>query len=609
MADIFVSYATEDRERVAPIIEAIEKAGFSVWWDRKLITGPSYSKAIRDQLDAARCVVVVWTRHSITSDWCLDEANDGLQRAILVPILIDDVRVPLGFGQAQTASMIGWPEFNNTTALINGIRACLVTDEAQGTSTEMAVPADETTNVSAILSRNLGEISLAVLPFENLSGDPNKDYFSDSVTDALINRLAQIDTLKVISRTSTMRFKGQRAPLRQIAEALGARRIIEGSVVSTSDRVRIAVQLIDVDSDALEWSASYDRELIDILAVQDEIAQSVFEQVGARIAPQPIGKPRGEKVNSLAYDEYLRGRHLISQLTAESVGEGIELIKRCIALAPDYAPAHAAIADAYVQINQWGQLERLGNHLEEARRAAETAVRLDPNLADAYYALARVEYADWNWSGAELGFQRAVALNASLSEAYRNYALLMTLFGRDDAAIGLAERAVALAPLATPAHDDLGRAFYRAGRFEEAIAEHRRAHELDPSYEPVLSRLIDTYVELGRREEAIAVLDEMNATRLYRQITEGRLLAKSGEVDAAREAAARLEASRWTWSLIFRVEIYARIGDIDMALDLLEQAVNSRSVPPYVLRNPCHRPMVDHPRYQNLLKLAGLFPD
>jgi len=182
----------------------------------------------------------------------------------------------------------------------------------------------------------------------------------------------------------------------------------------------------------------------------------------------------------------------------------------------------------------------------------------------------------------------------------------MTLFGRDDAAIGLAERAVALAPLAAPAHDDLGRAFYRAGRFEEAIAEHKRAHELDLSYEGALSRLIDAYVELGRREEAIVVLDEMDAPRLYRQITEGRLLARDGEVEAARSVAAQVEASRWTWSLIFRIEIYARIGDLDIALDLLERAISSRSVPPYVLRNPCHRPMIDHPRYQNLLNLSGV---
>jgi hypothetical protein len=213
MADIFVSYATEDRDRIQPLVEILQAQGWSVWWDRDLNAGPSFDDKIEEALDAARCVVVAWSRASINSNWCRVEANEGLERGILVPLRLDDVRPPLAFRGAQTAALIKWPESRgDLDSVLSGIRAYLSrpsTERDPGIST--TPPAD------------LGEFSIAVLPFDNLSGDVDREYFSDGVTEALIASLAQLSALKVISRTSVLRFKGHRGSLRDIARELGVR--------------------------------------------------------------------------------------------------------------------------------------------------------------------------------------------------------------------------------------------------------------------------------------------------------------------------------------------------------------------------------------------------
>ena len=195
MTDIFLSYASEDRERVTPLVDLLTEQGWSVWWDRELVAGPSFEERIQAALDQARCVIVTWSQGSVTSHWCRDEAQEGLERGILVPVLIDDVRQPLGFRSAHTASLIGWPKRRDgLDELLRAVQECL----------ETATPS------VANRGADTGRRVIAVLPFANMSNDAEQDFFCDGISEELINALVAQGTFDVIARTSSFQFKNRR---------------------------------------------------------------------------------------------------------------------------------------------------------------------------------------------------------------------------------------------------------------------------------------------------------------------------------------------------------------------------------------------------------------
>ena len=248
MADIFLSYASpEDHGRVKPLVDALQAEGWSIWWDRELVAGPSFNEKIQAALNAARCVVVVWSQHSIKSRWCQDEANEGLEREVLIPVRIDDVRPPLGFRSSQTASLMGWPQqHGELDRLLAGIRECL------GSSPE------------SVAAPSIGvKRSIAVLPFANMSNDPDQEFFADGIAEELINALVALGDLDVIARTSSFQFKNRNEDVRQIASALGVSHVLEGSVRKSGETVRVTAQLIEGASGMHLWSDRYDRNLTD----------------------------------------------------------------------------------------------------------------------------------------------------------------------------------------------------------------------------------------------------------------------------------------------------------------------------------------------------------
>ncbi len=297
MADIFVSYASEDRDRILLLVEALESQGWSVWWDRELITGPSFDDKIEEALDEARCVVVGWSEHSIQSRWVRTEANEGLERGILVPALIDDVRPPLAFRIAQTANLIGWPSVRGEIdSLIGGIRELL----GSATSDTKARPT-----------------SVAVLPFVNMSSDPEQEFFSDGMAEEVINGLVNLGKFKVIARTSSFKFKGRNEDVRDIGRALDVSHVLEGSVRKSGQRLRVTAQLIDTDDGSHLWSERFDRELIDVFQMQDEITEAIVEALQGKLAPD-APKSKGTQVME-AYDAYLNGRYHLAQGTSCSI--------------------------------------------------------------------------------------------------------------------------------------------------------------------------------------------------------------------------------------------------------------------------------------------------
>ena len=268
MADIFISYASEDRDRIKPLIENLLDEGWSVWWDRELQVGPRFARAIQDEIDQAGCVIVLWSEASVQSDWVHDEANEGRQRGILVPVMLDDIRPPMGFRSLQMASLVGWPESRGEfDAVLAGIRECLgvqSSEEKAGAGKDL-------------------EKSIAVLPFVNLSDDPQQDYFSDGLTEDITTDLALIPELFVIARSSTHSYKSKSTDVRQVGRELGVRYVLEGSVRTSGNSVRVTAQLIEAVSGHHLWAKRYDRDLVGVFSLQDELTKEIVTALDVKL--------------------------------------------------------------------------------------------------------------------------------------------------------------------------------------------------------------------------------------------------------------------------------------------------------------------------------------
>lgn len=277
-------------------------------------------------------------------------------------------------------------------------------------------------------NRNLR--SLAVLPFENLSGDPKQEYFADAMTDEMTSDLAKIGALRVISRTSSMHFKGTTQTVPQIAQALNVDAVIEGSVLRTGDRVRITVQLINAHTDAHMWSDSYERRMQDVLAMQNEVAHSIAEQVRVVISPAEEGHLRPEWVNPAAYDDYLMAVYFSQKRTPPAIEKAIEHFRSAIQTDPKFARAYAGLAETYFEREIWAGT-RIGESEAAIRAAAQKALELDSNLAEGHALMGRIHYEyDWDWDRTDEEYQRSIALNASIPETHSFYAFFLQSIGR-----------------------------------------------------------------------------------------------------------------------------------------------------------------------------------
>jgi TolB-like protein/Tfp pilus assembly protein PilF len=512
------------------------------------------------------------------------EAMEGLERECLVPVRLDDAVLPIGFRHVHAGELEAGS--NLSSPLRDRIRALAGTPASPAVSTKTA---------------------LAVLPFENLSGDPSKEYFSDGVTEALITSLAQISALKVISRTSVTRFKNIEQPLREVARDLGVTKVIRGSVIASGSRVRISVQLIDAFSDTHDWAESFDRDLIDVLAIHDEIAQLVANGVRVRLTTRETARlASSRRVDPDAHDRYLRGMHEVRKLTRGAMTRGITLLEESIRMDPEFAVAHAALALAIRETELWGHLYTLHDPVR-ARQAAMASLLIDPDLAEGHHAMAGVEQNAWTWASAEREYKSAIALNPSFADAHRDYAFLLIVMGRPDEAVEAARRACTLAPLAPRFHDDLGRTLYRAGRYAEAIEQHRRALELDADYMPPHPRILETQLELGELDRVEQALSTWTFGELAVR-ARAQLAVRRGAHAEVHSIAKGLLETGTPWSTIGAIELLALAGELDAAMDALERAVQTRAIVPYMLRNPSIRLLRGHPRYSRLMELIGLPP-
>ncbi|HEY7543512.1 MAG TPA: winged helix-turn-helix domain-containing protein, partial [Blastocatellia bacterium] len=345
--------------------------------------------------------------------------------------------------------------------------------------------------------------SIAVLPLENLSADPDQGFFADGMTDALITNLARVGSFRVISRTSVMKYKEAKKPLPEIAKELNVDAVVEGTVMRAGNQVRINVQLIDAATDQHIWAEKYERNLSDVIALQNELSLAVTRQIGKRLDAR-ASLPSSQPVDADVYEAYLKGRYFWNQRTQEGARKAVEYFEQAISRDPTYAPAFAGLADSYTL----GDGEYLGVGRDEAYQkaiaAARRAIELDPSLAEAHSALAAIKFQyEWDWEGADEEFKRAIALNPNSSIAHMWYGELLSATGRHAEAIETMEQARRLDPLDAMINSDLAWIYYMARRFDSALEQSRKALELDPSLAWVHWMMGTIYYRTGAEREAV----------------------------------------------------------------------------------------------------------
>jgi TolB-like protein/Tfp pilus assembly protein PilF len=455
--------------------------------------------------------------------------------------------------------------------------------------------------------------SIAVLPFENLSRDPDNAYFAEGMQDEILARLSKIADLKVISRTSTQKYKSAPDNLREIAKQLGVGNVLEGSVQKSGDAVRVNVQLINALNDAHLWGDVYDRKLTDIFAVESDIATTIADTLQAKltgaekqmIAAQPTS-------NTTAYELYLKGRSLWSKRGGENLRQAIAFYEQAIAHDPNYALAYTGLAESYVVLPVYTEVVPQEAYAE-AKAAALKALQLDDKLAEAHTALADVLFNELDMAGSISEFQRAIVLNPNYATAHQWYGCdPLRAIGRFDEAIAEGKRAVELDPLSPVINSDLGQTLTMARRYDEAIAQLRKTLEIDPT-------LWVTHAVLGGALEhkgdlPVAIAEYIKAQQLSDDLRARVPLAvakaQSGDKEAAVQLLAELaEMSRYRYvNAYWRALLCLSLKNRDEAIRWLEQGVANREGQPitWIKVDPLFDPLRGDPRFEALVqKVVG----
>jgi serine/threonine protein kinase/Tfp pilus assembly protein PilF len=447
--------------------------------------------------------------------------------------------------------------------------------------------------------------SIAVLPLANMSGDPAQEYFADGMTEALISSLAQIGSLKVISRTSMMRYKNSQKTIPEIAQELHVDAIVEGSVQKAGERVRITAQLIRAATDTHLWAKEYERDLRDVLSLQSDVARSIASEIRVQLTPQEQTRLASVRpVNPEALEAYLRGRYAWNKFTVEGFQQAIVYFEQAIQKDPLYALPYTGLADAYVQLA--GRVMPPTEVMPKAKQAALRALELDPNLAEAHNSLAFVTfYFEWNWSEAEKEYLRAIELNSGYSHVHGVYAHYLAARGQFEKALAEWGRAKAIDPISNCAQTRL---LSYARRFTQAIEVHRKMMEIDPEDASGCLWAVTAYVKEGKADQAIA-LARKAAVRLPGETLPMAMLGRAYWVAGRRQEARAmltelLALSKKQYVSPYNVAVmYAGMDDRDRTIEWLEKAFQERAgLLVYLNVETQFDELRGDPRFQDLLR-------
>ncbi|MGH6964210.1 MAG: TIR domain-containing protein, partial [Phenylobacterium sp.] len=593
MSDVFLSYKAEDRPRLRQLVAALEADGLSLWWDAQIEGGATWRQSIQEQLDAARCVVVVWSKRSVGPEgrFVHDEATRAQHRGVYLPILIDPVLPPLGFGETQALSLAGWkgdradPRYQ---AMLAAVRAKVGGKAPEpGAAPKAKVDRRALIAGGAVLvagaagaggwfllkgKHQAGADSVAVLPFANLSGDPAQAYFSDGIAEELRNSLARIARLKVVARTSSEMVRDVEATV--AARKLGVAYILTGSVRRSPAIVRVSAQLIDGETGVERWSETYDRPPGDALQIQTGIAENVAQALRIQLAPaERKALASGGTSSAKAHDLYLKGQATFKEAGDEAeTRKALALFDAAIAADPNYAAAHAARSRAIFAVaNSWDSGQALRDGLAQSLASAQRAVALDPKSGEAQASLAAALQNQMDLKGAAERFKLAYRLSAGDPGVIASYCNYLGTAGRAAEALPLSEQLIARDPLNPLRYRLRASLLINTRSYDEAVQIARKGLVLGPKMGGLHAIAGDALVLAGKPAEALAeyayVTSDWNRLK-------GEAIAKARMNDRAGsdQALAQFKAID-DGSLSYQfAEIYAQRGEPELAIAALELA-------------------------------------
>lgn len=642
MSDLFVSYKSEDRDRVAPLVAALKAAGVALWWDAHLGGGSAWRETIEAELNAARCVLVVWSARSTGPEgrFVRDEASRALQRGVYLPVQIDSVTLPLGFGEVQALPLTGWKgnaADRRCTDVVAAVRAMIAGAPQpmpaprlvrSGRRRPIAVVAATLAGCAVIAAVASSTVrctvtgwhcatastappnSIAVLPFANLSGDAQQEYFSDGLSEELQSALSRLGALQVAARTSSFRFKHSADQSSVIGAKLGVTYLLDGSVRRSGPTVRVSAQLVEAASGFERWTQTYDRQFTDILTVQSGIAEAVADALKVKLIGGVAVLSRGGTHSPVAYDAYLRGRRLFDA-GADAVGfrDALARFDAAVAADPGFAVAHAARARTLLAIGN--QFSNNATQQRDANAAAlvaaQRAVELSPDLAEAQTTLAGVIVnTTLDVGAARRAYAIALRTGAGQADVLVRYGLFSCGIGDVAAGLAAVQHAVVLDPLNPRVYKSLGFALVTAQRYPEAIVQLRHALVLSPGTTSAHASVGDALLLQGDLAGAAAeyALEPTGWDRLR-----GLAIVRHAQGDAAgaRAALAGLMADGADTSRYQQAQIFAQWGDVARAAAALDAAFDLRD--PGVLlmaTDPLLVPMHDNLAYRRGLARLGV---
>jgi adenylate cyclase len=440
MADVFVSYSRADKARVAPLVAAIEAKGWSVWWDPAIDAGQQFDDQIDAELQAASAVLVVWTPTSVASRWVRGEARDAAERGILVPVRFADARLPIDVRAIQTTDLDKWGEDPASAPFQDLLRSLGAVIKRQRATQSMKSGAGSAAAASAV---SVPRVAICVLPFANMSGDQEQEYFSDGITEDIITDLSKVSALSVVSRNSAFMYKGKHVDVPKLARELKVGHVLEGSVRKAGGRVRITAQLVDGSSNDHVWAERYDRDLNDIFALQAEISEAIVKALKLKLLPEEKKAIEERGTDSVeAYNLYLMARQSYitgHEADARRLDAIVRVCSRAIEIDPGYARAWALMA-----IGQMTLRFVHGRKGDDGLVPAERALALDANLPEAHAVKARILAQHGRHDEAAAEIDIALRLDPGSYEVNRSAAYLRFRQQRLDEAIRYYEKSMSL---------------------------------------------------------------------------------------------------------------------------------------------------------------------
>lgn len=628
-ADIFVSYKSEDRPRIKRLVEALEADGFSVWWDAHIGGGTNWHRDIEEHLESARCVMVAWTSLSIGHEghFVRDEARRAQRRGAYLPICLDAVDPPLGFGEIQALSLKGWKGDRSDSrfqAIADAVRNHISGEQVARPPHPFREPRVSRrvlvaggAGVAAVTAAGIGawemlrpssasaSESIAVLPFANLSGDPAQAYFSDGIADEIRSALARLGGLTVVGSTSSMAVRNDDA--RTAARKLGVTRILTGSVRQSPSTIRISAELIDGRTGADRWTQDYDRQPGDAIKIQTDIAENVASALkGALGLAARAAITLGGTVDSIAQDHVLQSRKLKREASSlESFHQRIALADAAIARDPSYAEAYVERANALsgVATNFTPSPVEAADQLARSDAAAQKAVALAPSLGSTHTAVAAVALLRLDFPRALQEARQALSLSPNDPDVLTSGSYTLGYLAGPEEAARVGDQAIALDPLNARAYRTKAEVLLNGRRYPQAIEVARRALQISPGLTGARVLTGDALLLLGQVEQANTEYQAIGADDPFRPLRLGLLAARSGDRAGAERILAQAKQQYGATASYQYAEIYTQLGDKDHALAELENALQARdSGLVYVKVDPFLDPIRGDPRYAALLR-------